>query len=126
MTVPFTYFYYPDATAAALAPPSQLQDIPVFLKAPSEMFANSISVQLRGEILARGIPALSGPTGSREIIPDDVENTNMNTFERPNDWPRSVNDEPYQQRWRHGDWKDVAYFYNFKVYEDVVTKGGLK
>lgn len=27
------------------------------------------------------------------------------------------------QRWLHGDLKDMAYFYNFKVFEDVVTKG---
>ncbi|MDD2230689.1 MAG: hypothetical protein PHY48_14985 [Candidatus Cloacimonetes bacterium] len=53
-------------------------------------------------------------------------NINMNTFDRPNDWPRPASDVPYKQHWKHGDWKAAAFFYNFKVYEDIITKGGLK
>jgi len=121
------HLYYPDAGAAALAPPAQFKGIPVFKKSPSEMFDGPIPSLLQGEILARGIPALSGPAGSRQLKSISLErNINMNTLERPNNWPRPVSDKPYGERWKHGDWKDVAYFYNFKVYEDIVTKGGLK
>lgn len=30
------------------------------------------------------------------------------------------------KRWLHGDLKDMAFFYNFKLFEHVVDKGGLK
>ncbi len=125
------HLYYPDAGTAALASPAQLKDIPVFKKSPSEMFDGPIPSLLQGEILARGIPALSGPAGSREIrVPDQnnlKRNVNINNqISRPNGWPRPANDEPYGQRWKHGDWKDVAYYYNFKLFEEFVTKGELK
>lgn len=28
--------------------------------------------------------------------------------------------------WLHGDFRDVAYFYNYKLYGDVVVKGALQ
>ena len=30
------------------------------------------------------------------------------------------------RKWLHGDFRDVAYFYNFMLYDDIVSKGGLK
>lgn len=124
LLLPFSRPYYPDAAAAALAPPEQLRDIPVFIQKPPSMFTNSISVESRNSLLARAIPALSGPVGSREIMSDDVENVDMNAFERPNNWGRSH--AGYGVSWMHGDLKDMAFFYNHKLFKDVAEKGLLK
>ena len=32
---------------------------------------------------------------------------------------------PIKKHWIHGNLREMAYFYNFKVFEDVVAKGGL-
>ncbi len=42
---------------------------------------------------------------------------------RPNGW---LTRSAYQKRWLHSDIKDVSYFYNFRFYEKVIEKGGLK
>lgn len=31
-----------------------------------------------------------------------------------------------QDHWLHGDFRDVAYFYNYPLYDDIVAKGNLK
>jgi hypothetical protein len=43
---------------------------------------------------------------------------------RPNGWPRF--DEVYENRWLHGDYQSVAYFFNYMLYKDIVMKGELK
>ncbi|MDD4018216.1 MAG: hypothetical protein PHV28_09745 [Kiritimatiellae bacterium] len=103
---------------------SELGEHPVFLRSPASMFANSIPVTLQNELLARGIPALSGPVGFNNVPNLADNNINMNSIDRPNGWGR--NDDDFQMRWLHGDLKDMALFYNFKLFEDIVIKGDLK
>ena len=47
----------------------------------------------------------------------------VNDISRPNDWPTRAG---YGTRWLHSDMKDVAFYYNYKFYEKVAEKGGLK
>ena len=109
---------------------TQLRSSPVFYHEPQWLLsANSINIETWNSLLALAIPALSGPAGSRTIsFPPSVtekRNFDMNTeIERPNGWGRTH--AGYGTSWMHGDLKDMAYFYNSKVYEDVVEKGGLK
>lgn len=85
----------------------------------------------RGAHLAQGIPALTPPTGFCMIpnVLDENANIDMNdsTSEygilRPNQWPAG---RPYLNRWCHSDMKDIAYFYVYKLYEQLVTRGGLQ
>ena len=39
---------------------------------------------------------------------------------RPNGWGRGSPD------WHHSDMKDMAYFYVYKLYEQLIQKGDLK
>ena len=39
---------------------------------------------------------------------------------RPNRWGRGSPD------WHHSDMKDMAYFYVYKLYEQLIQKGNLK
>lgn len=58
------------------------------------MFSPTITKANQDMILAKAIPALSGPTGSRAISypPSVTEKKNFDMYteiERPNDWPRN-------------------------------------
>lgn len=116
---------YPDMTTANNADPSQLAEQPVFRWNPQSMMTNSISLTMRNEILAKGMPALSGAAGAISVM-GPFENNNMNSEAYRNGWPRLVSEEPYGQRWKHSDLKNVAYFFTYKLFNDVVTKGNLE
>jgi len=49
---------------------------------------------------------------------------NQTPMFRPNDWGR--NDDDLGTRWLHGDLKNMAFYYNFKLFENVTMKGNLK
>ena len=42
---------------------------------------------------------------------------------RPNEWGRDHN--VYEESWLHSDMKDMAFFYVYKLYEHLVSKGDL-
>ena len=110
---------------------SELGEHPVFLRRPAAMFISNIPFNLRNEILAKGIPALSESTGRTAFVfPVNIvepRNFNMNMDFMPDDgieWPRNSGD--YDGRWCHSDMKDVAFFYTHKLFKRLVTEGGLK
>ena len=60
----------------------------------------------------------------------DLRNYNFDNIDedsggvsRPNGWSCKTS---YPNRWLHSDIKDVSFFFNFKFYEKVIEKGGLK
>lgn len=59
-----------------------------------------------------------------------TENINMNLDDleggvlRPNGWGRSP--VRNQTPWLHSDMKDMAFFYVYKLYEQLIQKGNLK
>ena len=116
---------YPGAAAANQADPAQLASQPVFRWNPPGMLTNSIPPALRKELLAKGIPALSGATGTMSVM-GAIANADMNSVARPNGWPRLPTEAPYGQRWKHSDLKDVAFFFNYNVFNDFIAKGGLE
>ena len=82
--------------------------------------------------LAKHVPALSSPVGGNAVERSPIrENVDMNLNEdrngvpRPNGWGRNK-DSTYKLNWLHSDMKDMAYYYIFKLYEQLVTKGNLK
>ncbi len=124
----YIYPYY-SASQANAEDPQTFSTLPAFRTSPDVMFSPTITKANQDMILAKAIPVLSGPTGSRAIsFPPSVtekRDFDMNTeFERPSGWPRSDGD--YGTRWLHNDIKNVAYFYNFCLFDDFVQKGSLK
>lgn len=68
------------------------------------------------------IPALSDAAGSHSVT--GTRNIDMST-ELRNDWPKErVADINLNgiKRWKHGDLKDVAYLYVYRLYNDFVIK----
>jgi hypothetical protein len=85
------------------------------------------------KLLAEAIPALSHATGSNPIdgfgFPLDPHGGNIDlmTMQRGDGlWPNIRLTSKTKHRWLHGDFRDVAYFYNYKLYDDLVAKGNLK
>ena len=102
------------------------------------MNSTNISLLVRAAHLTMGIPALAKATGARKLRPtlSVTDNIDLNkssiddstegqiVITRTNGWPtRSDWEEP---RWLHSDLKDIAYFYLYKFFENVILKGNLK
>ena len=101
----------------------------VFYCYPSSMNATNISLLVRGAHLAQGIPALTAATGATDLSATlDQENSfNLDLTNSDIEYPNGWQSKPsYPNRWLHSDIKDVSYFFNFKFYDKVVEKGGLK
>ena len=104
----------PAAEANAMTD-SELRATPVFLHSPSAMFSSTISPSSVAEILACGIPALSGPSGSRRLF--DFGDYDMNDFDDNAPWGR--NSGHYVNRWLHSDIKDMAFPFTFHVFRQI-------
>jgi hypothetical protein len=93
---------------------------------PSSMNTSNMTAAVLNEHLAKGVPALSPATGRTSIVPDDVENFDMNTSGKPDGgaWGRSG--VPYYQRWLHNDMREMAYFYTHVFFKKLVEEGELK
>ncbi len=90
------------------------------------MFSSNITAQVQNEILAQGVPALS-PAAGLNKIPSLPPRRNYNMDEndhKPNGWGRSG--RPYFSRWLHSDLKNIACFYVYKLFDEIVTMGELK
>ena len=111
---------------ANAAQPSVLMNNPVFEHDPEKMFAENIEYQTVNSILSKGIPALSPPAGINKVttITDyGGGNLDISTLKK-NGWPRSGGE--YNQRWLHSDFKNVAYFYTYGMFDKLVEMGKLK
>ena len=91
-----------DATA------DQLIADPVFRHIPESILYRSNQTRAElDELLAKGVPALSGPAGSRAFRDElHANNRDMNLLKVNSAWPREGEQE--FQGWRHSDIKDVA------------------
>ena len=81
--------------------------------------------------LAEYVPAVSSPVGGRPVLAVPGRDIDLNLdssdqgMPRPNGWGR--NDDVYLDKWFHSDMKDMAYFYVYPLYDELVNeKGNLK
>lgn len=102
---------------------------PVFNRGFDPMFDRDMSQDDRWLALAKYVPAVSHPVGGNAIAAIR-ENIDMNLdsdrggITRPNGWGRSP--VRNQTPWLHSDMKDMAFFYVYKLYEQLIQKGNLK
>lgn len=93
------------------------------------MFDRDASLDDQWLALAKCVPAVSSAIGGREVGAV-VDNVDMNKdsadggVPRPNRWGRPA--VKNQTPWLHSDMKDMAFFYVYKLYEQLVQKGDLK
>jgi hypothetical protein len=83
------------------------------------------------QLLADAIPALSNPAGRNSLDSAAGQgNRDFMSFGGGTGFRRGIHangDWPFDDnRWHHSDLKEVAYPYNFKVFDQIVNDGGLK
>ena len=109
----------------------------VFARGVSAMFGPTISDYDKADILAFHIPAVSSPAGKVEVIGSRqgvAHDFNLNgDAYRANDWGREgilVTDGEGQQHietpWLHSDIKNMAYYYVYPAFTNIVEKGAMK
>jgi len=105
----------------------ELRNSPVFRHNPDfYVHVDNLNDVAVNEMLAMGLPAMS-PAAGQTNLPGfngpPSRNINISTL-KENGWPRDH--ETYHTRWLHSDCKDIAYFYTYKLFEELITEGGLK
>jgi hypothetical protein len=78
-------------------------------------------VDVRGEVLGGGIPALSDATGATSVFYGD---TDMRTLETPNACPSKhtiIPNTSYWQ-WKHTDFHDVAYPFTYGLFNKIASQ----
>jgi len=77
-------------------------------------------------VLAYEMPALSFAAGGSEssifALKDNAVNMNDEMFDG---WP-AIRGGLVGKEWFHSDFKDVAYRYTYPLFDDLVSRGGLK
>lgn len=84
---------------------------------------------IRSKLLAEAIPALSFATGANLVPFYFNDNIDMMEFKNGNEWPLIRIAHPEKgRRWLHGDFRDVANIYNYKLFDDICSpaRGGLQ
>ncbi|NLB66242.1 MAG: hypothetical protein GX803_07235 [Lentisphaerae bacterium] len=78
---------------------------------------------VKAKILSEAMPATSRATGRNAVPLVFDSNIDMMTeFIDGGLWPSARE----SGRWLHGDYRDVAYLYNYLLYDDIVYKGEFK
>lgn len=109
---------------ANAATPDNLRTNAVFWHEPTTMFSSNITDQVVNDIIAQGVPALSYAAGVNPITPPGWDNNYNMEDNKPNRWGRSGG--TYGTRWLHSDLRNMAYFYTYDLFDQLVTEGGLQ
>ena len=98
---------------------------PVFNRGYEPMLATSATPDEVMCALAKYVPAVSSAVGGRSVFSDEMsENNNLTGGKYRNGWGRAS--ENGALLWKHSDMKDMAYYYVYKLYEEIIQKGALK
>lgn len=123
---------YSAAEANALVANETIPANAVFDRGVSAMFNSTISDYDKADILAYNIPAVSSPAGKVAVF-NDNDAVDMNVNCKANSWGRQgvqSNDGQGQTittfPWLHSDIKNMAYYYVYPAFTNIVDKGSMK
>ena len=91
----------------------------VFNRGYAPMFKPNATQEEVMYALAKCVPAISSPVGGNVIL-GNKQDFNLNDGKYRRGWGRD------KLFWQHSDMKDMAYFYVFPLYDELVTKGSVK
>lgn len=115
------------AAQAKEASDEKLRKNPVFAHTPEkayewEKYDNEYTRTQKMGLLCHVVPAMSESAGHVEIAKKKNRNLNDDKDFKKG-WGRSG--WPYDQRWLHCDLKDMAYYFNFKAWNQIVADGNF-
>ena len=116
---------YSAQKANAMVADGSVINHPVFYHLGTEMNNRDASQDQIWRALAEYVPAVFSPVGRIESLDDN--NYNLNSalhLSRPNGWGR--NHSVFHNAWFHSDMKDMAFFYVYELYKQLVMKGNLE
>ena len=121
--------FYSAATTSVMVANGSITNNPVFYYLGTQMDNRNASQDDIWFALAEYVPAVSSPVGGNRIWSEAGKDVNLNDnssqgVPRPNGWGRAHN--VFGASWFHSDMKDMAFFYVYKLYEQLVTKGSLQ
>ena len=123
---------YSAAGANAMVSNGSIVTNAVFDRGVSTMFSSTISDYDKADILAFHIPAVSSPAGKVAVVLGSND-FDMDTLCRSDAWGRDgvpVEDEHgvqhIEKHWLHSDIKNMAYYYVYPAFTNIVEKGGMK
>lgn len=114
--------YYTAAQANAMAANGSITNSPVFSYGGTPMNNRNASWDDIWLSLAKYVPAISSPIGGMPAL--GLEDHNLNGASYRDGWGRQ--DNVYNQNWLHSDMKDMAFFYVYPLYNELVQKGMMK
>ena len=109
---------------ALAAPDDQLQADPVFNHEPPEILSDNLQQSDIDVLLAKGVPALSGPVGAKQVgVNFNGTENDLNALANGGNWPRNGGSD--WNGWRHSDIKDVALPFVFQRFFTIsqILKG---
>ena len=116
-------YQYTSTEAANMVVSGSITNNPVFDRGYAPMLSGGASEREVFMSLAKYVPALSSPVGGNTVLGRNRDfDLNSDTFR--NGWGRPA--VKNQTPWLHSDMKDMAFFYVYKLYEQLVQKGSLK
>ena len=127
---PVEWWKYSPEQAAAKVADGSITNNPVFNTVDALELLNSNATD--GDVwlaLAKHVPAVSSPVGGNKVLDSsddfDIDMNQERFVPRPNAWGRPEGNV-YDQNWLHSDIKNMAYYYVFNLFGQLVTKGELK
>ena len=119
-------YQYTRTEAANMVVDGSITNNPVFDRGYEPMLSSGASEQEVFMALAKYVPALSSPVGGNTVsLGNRIENHDLNFGNvYRNGWGRPA--VKNQIPWLHSDMKDMAFFYVYKLYEQLIEKGALK
>ena len=122
--------YYSAAAANAMVADGSITNNPVFKTAGTQLGNRDATQDGIYRALAEHVPAVSSPVGGNSVGAAVAENVDMDNDSndgvlRLNGWGRPITHK-YQLQWQHSDIKDMAFYYVYPLYNQLITKGSLK
>jgi pimeloyl-ACP methyl ester carboxylesterase len=96
----------------------------VFNPSPSSIMNSNASRLEIDAHLTQGIPALSPATGSINLFDFNIQSYDMDSF-KSNIWPRGETHN-FADRFLHSDISKIAYFFLYKIFNNIIDKGNLR
>jgi hypothetical protein len=118
-------YTYSATEANAMVADGSVTNNPVFNRGYEPMLVTNATSDEVMYAIAKYVPAVSSAVGGNPVFGDALnENNNLTSGKYRNGWGRAS--ENGALLWKHSDMKDMAYYYAYKLYEEIIQKGALK